>query len=221
MKQTTTLGLGRTDENRIDGYQLGRSRSGSFNAIAATCWGSNVQFGRVIVASPEYNLAIAAGVDNPSRSGMIADAAGDYLRDPATGLLLNTNAALLAASKVNGDYVVLGVSMEGDRCDDTRCDRPEAWPVGDHDNLHEWQFAQNRRPMTIQTRGYTRVRLGEDVSINDALAFVDVTDDADPAVGVQALSSVVKAGNGVQDLPTTWRVITGGKAGETAEIYIG
>lgn len=220
MKQTTTLGLGRTEEQRIDGYPLGRSRTGSFNALAAIAWGSNIQFGRVVVASPEFNQAIAAGVDNPSRSVMIPDETGAYLRDPNTGLPLSTNAALLAAGKVGGEYRVMGISMEGDRCDDTRCDRPEAWPVGDHDNLHEWSFGQNRRPVTVATRGYFRVRLGEDVAIGDALAFVDATDDADPAIGVQALGSIVQAGNGVQDLPTTWQVITGGKAGETAEIYI-
>jgi len=218
--QTTPLGLGRTDESRIDGYPLGRSRTGSCNALAGVSWGSQVQFGRVIVYSPEYNAAVAAGVETPTRTVMVPDAAGDYLRDPASGLLLSTNATLLAQGKVNDEYRVAGIAIEGDRCDETRCDRPELWPVGDCDNLHEWNFAQNRRPVTIGHRGYYRVRIGEDVNVGDALAFVDVTDNADPNVGVQALGSIVLAGNGVQDLPTSWEVITGGKAGGSAEIYI-
>lgn len=219
--QTTPLGLGRTAENRVEGYHLGRSRTGSYNAIAATAWGSDVQFGRVVVASPEYNQQVAAGIENPGRTVALPDAAGTYIQDPATGDPLSTNPTLLADFKVGGNYVVLGVAVEGDRCDDTRCDRPQGWPVSDHDNLHEWSFAQNRRPATVGTRGYFRVRIGEDVSVGDNLAFADVTDNADPAVGLIALGAIVLAGNGVQDLPTTWQVITGGKAGGTAEIYIG
>lgn len=219
--QTTKLGLGRTEENRIDGYQLGRSRTGSYNALAAIAWGSNLQNGRIAVYSPEFNAAVAAAVDNPTRSVALPDLAGTYIRDPATGLALSTNAPLLADLKVGGVYVVAGVVTDGDRCDDSRCDRPEVWPVGDYDNLHEWSFSQNRRPVTVQQRGYARVRIGTDIDVGDLLSFADATDNADPAVGLVALGAVVVRGTvGAQALPNTWKVITGGRAGTTAEIYI-
>ena len=156
---------------------------------------------------------------------MVPDATGAFLRDPSNGQLLSTNAALLAARLVNNGvtdvYRVAGVAVEGDRCDDTRCDRPEAWPVGDFDNLYEWQFAQNRRPVTVQNRGYCRVRIGEDLNPGDKLAFIDAPDSLDTNTAVQSLGCFVAAGNGVQDLPDTWEVIAGGLAGGTAEIYMG
>lgn len=220
MDQTTPIGLGRTAQSRIDGYQLGLSRTGDFNAMAALAWGSNMQIGRVAVYSPEYNAAVAAGLDNPNRSVMIPDATGTYVTDPATGQPLSTNATLLAQAKVAGKYLVAGIIMEGDRCDDSRCDRPQSWPLGDHDNLHEWNFTQDRRPVTLGISGFFRVRIGEDINVGDSLAFADATDDEDPSIGLIGLGAIVKAENGVQNLPTTWKVVTGGKAGQSCEIYV-
>lgn len=227
--QTIPLGQGRTAENRIDGHQLGKSRTGPFNALSALAYGSDVPFGRLVVFSPVYNQAVANSADVPVRSVMLPSAGGEYLINPANGTPLTAaaNAALVTSSKYTpeGDdtaiYRVAGITMEGDRCDNGYCDQPPLWPVGDPDNLNELNYSQHRRPLTYGTHGYFRVRIGEDVQPGDALAFSDTVDDVDPVVGVRTIGSIVKAGNGVQDLPTSWQVVSGGRAGQSAEIYIG
>ena len=229
--QSTPIGMGRTAESRIDGHQLGKSRTGPFNALSALAYGSDIPFGRLVVFSPVYNQAVANSADVPTRSVMLPSEDGEYLINPADGTLLTAtaNAALVTASKYLPEgaaageeiYRVAGITMEGDRCESGYCDQPPLWPVGDHDNLYELQYSQHRRPLTYGTHGYFRVRIGEDLQPGDALAFSDTVDDADPNVGVRTIGSLVKAGNGVQDLPTSWQVVSGGRAGQTAEIYIG
>lgn len=220
--QTTPLKMGRTAQNRIDGYQLGLSRTGNHHGLSAMAWGSQIPFGRLVVFAPNYNAAMLAGEDNPQRSVMLPSETGEFLINPLDGTPLNAaaNSAVLDAAKINGQYLVAGVVFEGDKCDVGYCDQPQPWPVGDYDNLHELNYVQHRRPLTYGTNGYFRVRIGEDLAPGDRLAFLDAYDDADPNVGVQALGSFVKAGNGVQDLPEDWVVITGGKAGTSAEIFI-
>ncbi len=220
--QTTPIGMGRTAANRVDGHQLGLSRTGNFNAISATAYGSQVPIGRLVVFSPFHNEQIDAGQHNPSRTVALPDKTGDLIINPLTGNLLKNEAPLLAKFKVNGKYMVAGIVIEGDACDQDRCrKKPQPWPIGDHDELIELNHTQMGRALTYLTHGYARVRIGEDLREGDKLAFTDETDNIDPMVGVQALGCIVKAGSGVQDLPNTWTVVTGGKAGTSAEIFVG
>lgn len=221
--QTTPLGLGRTETIKVDGYKLGRSRTSRTNAgLACRTWGSQVPIGRLVVFSPAYNIAVAAGEDNPERTVCLPDANGDYIVDPVSGLLLkDADPQLLANLKVDDEYRVAGIMVEGDQCDEGKCFQPQPWPLGNHDRVRRWNYVAANSAGTFDHHGYCEVQIGEDLVEGDELAFLDAFDDVDPNVGVQTFGYFVKKGNGVQDLPSTWKVIKGGKAGTSAEIYVG
>ena len=115
--QTTQLRMGDTTPwKSVEGYQPGRSRTGSCNAISAIAYGVDVPIGRVVVYSPYYNQQVAAGVDNPERSVCLPDKDGSYVKNPLTNQLLSAEPTTLSAMKVGGSYRVAGAWIEGDHC---------------------------------------------------------------------------------------------------------
>lgn len=211
----------------VEAYAPGYTRNRQGRSIAAITYGGRMPLGRIVVASPTFNMLSAEQQRRGCESAMLPDTTGDYTKDNLNGLLLTdaSNAALLANMQVKGAYRVLGVSVEVKDCENCDCsecrDDVDPCPRGNPDRWMQFPVGRQGSIFDIATWGdYVGVRVVEDVVPGDLLDLVDapLAGDTDCVV---TLGSAAVRGNGVQALPDTWVVTGAAKAGEFAEVFLG
>lgn len=227
-QQTSTImqGAGQPTNTDIRGHGFGRSRTGTKGRwISAFAYGHDIAIGRGVVYSAQHNLSPEFSLKSVS----LPDATGDYTLSPFNNLPLSdaSNASLLAAQKVDGDYKFAGIIIDAKYCYTCDC-APcgtiyPACPVGNPDNFLDSQIGERSKALSIAQKGeYMWVPTVEAVVCDDNLSLVD-DPAADPCINL--LGSFAKAGNGALDLPAsivvTRDAIQTPNGGFIAEIYIG
>jgi len=184
----------------------------SNSATGAHAYGHGIPNGQIVVRSAFRN---AGDITN---TVSMPDGTGNFTVNPANGLPLShpDNACLLAEIKVNGNYVVEGVSSDGRDCDICTCDT-YVFPCG-FDKYNEG--ARMGGTTTVYWSGSMGVMVAQDILAGEALAFTDAPIlDGDGNCLYQA-GSLVPAGAGAQDLPANYVAVNDTPAGSRAELRL-